>query len=185
MAGGQEREIPRDITSIRPTPSEPKPLPVQRGENTQRASLPQQEDRSNEPSHEDMVAALRRSMEQKRANMERGGYKYNLDPVEYLGRQLSWQGVTKGGLEYPESAPRSPITNKPEFPKLLMAWDAISHPYLKSEFDRRRIAGVIKSFVPYFEPTITFRPNTALLEFSSAEFLESIGCDPPQHRLVA
>jgi hypothetical protein len=36
-----------------------------------------------------------------------------------------------------------------------------------------------------YSPWVTEWLSTALLEFSSAEFLESIGCDPPQHRLVA
>ena len=94
MASGQEREIPRDITSIRPTPSEPKQLPVQRGENTPRASLPQEEERSDEPSHEELVAAIRHSIAQKRAEKERNGYKF--DPVEYVGDQLISLNIKKG-----------------------------------------------------------------------------------------
>jgi hypothetical protein len=103
MAGGQEREISRDITSARAAPSEPKQLPDQHGEITPRASLPQEEERSNEPSHEDMVAAIRRTIAQKRAEKERNGYKF--DPVEYVGDQLISLNIKKGGLEYSEAGP--------------------------------------------------------------------------------
>jgi hypothetical protein len=144
-------------------------LPARRGEDTPLASLMHEHENSNGPTHQEMVAAIRRGMAQKRADMERGCYKYNPDWVEWLGDQLSWQGITKGGLEYAESAPRSPITNKPEFPKLLMAWDAISHRFLKHEHARWRIESVIESRVKYFEPIITLKPKEAKLLDAMAE----------------
>jgi hypothetical protein len=142
MTGGKEGENPRYITSAHPSQPEPKQLPAQRGEQFPR-SKPQDQEGSDEPTHEDMVAAIRRSIAQRRAERERIGLAF--DPVAYVGNELSWQEIkrSKGGLEYLESGPQ------PYFPKLVIAWDVLSLSFLKDERLKSGRERFLKDFAKY------------------------------------
>src|SRR5687768_15711605 len=139
-----------------PNPGEQQELPVQRGEQFPRA-IPQQQEGSDEPSHEEMVAAIRRSIAQRRAERERISLAF--DPVEYVGNELAWQEIKRGTgrLEYLEAGPQ------PYFPKLVIAWDVLSLPFLKDESLKGGRERFLKDFAKYLEPTITLKPSEAKL----------------------
>jgi hypothetical protein len=151
-----------DYRPYQPNQGEQPQLPARRGEITQ-SSLPQEAEHSNEPSHEDMVAAIRRSIAQRRDERERR--KLAFDPVAYVGNELAWQEIKRGEgrLEYLEAGP------EPYFPKLVIAWDVLSLPFLKDERLKGGRERFLKNFAKYLEPTITLKPNEAKLLDAMAE----------------
>jgi hypothetical protein len=81
--------------------------------------------------------------------------------VVYLEEQLSWQHVTKGGLEYPDSSRGKPANDPSYFPTLLFAWDVISLPHVKGEFDKERRNRLIKDSAKHFGHSIILNPTEA------------------------
>jgi hypothetical protein len=144
----------------------PYPEPTSQRETRQEAedaandrlpSLMQDEEAWSERSHEEMVDILRSSMEQYR--LDRDPESRWFDPANWMRDQLCFAMAIKSAAENQE------ISHAADMPhaRLLLAWEIISQPHLKSQFKRDHVEGAIRDKARILGRTIMLDPNESKL----------------------
>jgi hypothetical protein len=151
----------------------PYPEPTSQRETRQEAehaandrlpSLMQDEEAWSERSHEEMVGILRNSMEQYR--LDRDPESRWFDPANWMREQLSFE-MAKNSL----AVNRGQVVDATEVPhaRLLLAWEMISQPYLRSKFQRDQVETAIDDKAQILGRTITLDPNESKLLHAMAD----------------
>jgi hypothetical protein len=151
----------------------PYPEPTSQRETRQEAehaandhlpSLMRDEEAWSERSHEEMVGILRNSMEQYR--LDRDPESRWFDPANWMREQLSFE-MAKNSL----AVNRGQVVDATEVPhaRLLLAWELISQPYLRSKFQRDQVKTAIDDKAQILGRTITLDPNESKLLHAMAD----------------
>jgi hypothetical protein len=124
----------------------------------------------SERSHEEMVDILRSSMVQYR--VERDPESRWFDPVDWMREQLCFEMAKKSvAMNQGETVD---VTDMPHA-KLLLAWEIISQPYMRSKFNRDHVEVAIRDKVRILGRTVTLDPNESRLLDAMAD-----ACGIPQ-----
>ena len=121
------------------------------------ASLMQDQDTWSERSHEEMVAMIKISMEQYR--LDRDPESRWFDPVNWMREQLCFEMAKKS------AAANLKISHAADMPhaRLLLAWEIISLPHLRSQFNKNLVETAIRDKARILGPTVTLDPNESKL----------------------
>lgn len=115
-------------------------------------SLMQNEQAWSERSHEEMVDIIKSSMEQYR--LDRDPESRWFDPADWMRDQLCF-AMAKNSVEVD-------VLDDPHA-KLLLAWEIISQPHLRSKWKRDHVEGAINDKARILGRTITLDPNESKL----------------------
>ena len=126
--------------------------------NDRLPSLMQDEEAWSERSHEEMVGYFESSMEQYR--LDRDPESRWFDPADWMRDQLCFEMAKKSVAEN-----RGQVVDATDVPhaRLLLAWEIISQPYLRSKFKRDHVEGAINDKARILGRTITLDPNESKL----------------------
>jgi hypothetical protein len=120
--------------------------------NDRLPSLIQGEEAWSERSHEEMVAMIKSSMEQYR--LDRDPESRWFDPVTWMREQLCFE-MAKNSVEVD-------VLDDPHV-NLLLAWEMISLPYIKSNFQKDLVERNIRNKARILRRIITLDPNESKL----------------------
>jgi hypothetical protein len=134
-------------------------------------SLMQDEEAWSDRTHEEMVDIIKSSME--RYRLDRDPESRWFDPVDWMRDQLTFE-MAKKSL----AVNRGQIVDATEVPhaRLLLAWEIISQPYMRSQFNRDHVEVAIRDKARILGRTITLAPNESKLLDVMAD-----ACGLPQH----
>jgi hypothetical protein len=127
----------------------------QEAENVTNNRLPflmQDEAAWSKRSHEEMVDIIKSSMEQYR--LDRDPESRWFDPADWMRDQLCFE-MAKNSVEVD-------VLDDPHV-NLLLAWEIISLPYLRSKWKRDHVEGAINDKARILGRTITLDPNESKL----------------------
>ena len=125
----------------------------------------QDEETWSERSHEEMVNIIKSSMEQYR--LDRDPESRWFDPADWMRDQLCFE-MAKKSVEVD-------VLDDPHV-NLLLAWEIISLPYLRSKWKRDHVEGAINDKARILGHTITLDPNESKLLDAMAD-----ACGIPWH----
>jgi hypothetical protein len=122
----------------------------------------------SERTHEEMVDILRSSMEQYR--VERDPESRWFDPVKWMREQLCFEIAKKTTAQNIEFSDAADMPHS----RLLLAWEMISQPYMRSQFQRDHVETAIRNKARILGRTVTLDPNESKLLAAMAD-----ACDVP------
>jgi hypothetical protein len=126
--------------------------------NNRLPSLMQDEEAWSERSHEEMVETIKSSMEQYR--LDRDPESRWFDPVTWMREQLCFEMAKKS-----VAVNRGQIVDATEVShaRLLLAWEIISLPYTRSNFQKGLVETNIRNKARILGRTITLAQNESKL----------------------
>jgi hypothetical protein len=148
-----ERPPYQEPTSQRETRQE-----AEHAGNDRLPSLLQNEEAWSEQSHEEMVGIIKSSMEHYR--LDRDPESRWFDPADWMRDQLCFAMAIKSVAEN-----RGQVVDVIDDPhvKLLLAWEVISLPHLRSKWKRDHVEGAINDKARILGRTLTLDPNESKL----------------------
>jgi hypothetical protein len=125
--------------------------------NNRLPSLLQDEDSWSERTHEEMVDILRSSME--RYRLDRDPESRWFDSVNWMREQLCFEMAKKS------AAANLKISHAADMPhaRLLLAWEIISLPHLRSQFNKNLVETAIRDKARILGHTVTLDSNESKL----------------------
>ena len=133
--------------------------------------LMQNEEAWSERSHEEMVDIIKSSME--RYRLDRDPESRWFDPADWMRDQLCFAMAIKSVAE--NRGQGIDVLDDPHV-NLLLAWEIISQPYLRTQFKRDHVKGAINDKARILGRTITLDPNESKLLDAMAD-----ACGIPWH----